>query len=289
MTMIAGLYLDAIGAGPPVVVLHGGPDFDHSYVRPELDRLAESCRLVYYDQRGRGRSAANVRAAEVSIDTDVEDVDRIRCHLGAASVALLGHSWGGLLAMEYAGRYPQRVSHLVLLNSAPASAADWAGFRDQLRARRPPGDAERLQAIMNTASYAAGDPLTDVDYYRIHFRTAVRSPEQLELVVARLRTHFTAATVLLARAIEERLCAQTWLRADYDLLARLAGVQIPTLVLHGSEDLVPAEYAARIAGAIPGARLVVLPGSKHFSYLDEPDLVQQHVAALLTGPRAARR
>jgi proline-specific peptidase len=283
-----GLHLRVIGAGPPVLVLHGGPDFDHTYLRPELDRLAGSCRLVYYDQRGRGRSAAGVRAADVGIDTEVEDIDRIRRQLGAQTIALLGHSWGGLLAMEYACRHPRRVSHLVLLNSAPASAADWAGFRRQLHAKRPAEDAEHMQAIGNTASYAAGDLQAELDYYRIHFRTAVRSPAQLELILTRLRAHFTPDTVLLARAIEQRLYEQTCLRDGYDLLPGLTATDVPTLVLHGRDDFVPVEYAAHIADAIPGARLVVVPGSGHFCYLDEPDLVHQHVAALLSEPRAAR-
>jgi proline iminopeptidase len=64
------VYVRQIGAGHPIVVLHGGPDFDHSYLVAELDELAESSWLVYYDQRGRGRSAAGVRPEDVTIDTD---------------------------------------------------------------------------------------------------------------------------------------------------------------------------------------------------------------------------
>src|SRR5688500_14997326 len=63
----AELYVREIGWGQPIVVLHGGPDFDHRYLLPDLDRLADSCRLIYYDQRGRGRSAGNVRPEDVGI------------------------------------------------------------------------------------------------------------------------------------------------------------------------------------------------------------------------------
>jgi pimeloyl-ACP methyl ester carboxylesterase len=110
----------------------------------------------------------------------------------------------------------------------------------------------------------------------------------LELTLTRLRAHFTPDTVLLSRAIEQRLYEQTCLRDGYDVLPGLAAIEVPTLVVHGSDDFVPVEYAAHIADAIPGARLVVLRGSRHFCYLDEPDLVHQHVVALLSEPRAAR-
>ena len=124
------LYVREIGRGNPIIVLHGGPDFDHSYLLPDLDRLANSYRLIYYDQRGRGRSADNVRAEEVSLASDLDDLDKVRLHFQLQSVALLGHSWGAVLALEYALRHPERVSHLILMNPAPASRSDLAIFRD---------------------------------------------------------------------------------------------------------------------------------------------------------------
>src|SRR5512139_2088608 len=138
MSTARRLYAREVGEGRPLIVVHGGPDFDHHYLRPELDALADSVRLVYYDQRGRGRSAPFVRPADVGIDSEIEDLDQLRASLGLDSVALLGHSWGGLVAMEYAVRHPDRLSHLVLMDTAPACHADWLMFREQLRHRRPP-------------------------------------------------------------------------------------------------------------------------------------------------------
>jgi proline iminopeptidase len=71
----ASLFVREIGEGHPILVLHGGPDFDHSYLLPEMDRLAESRRLLYYDQRGRGRSAAGVRAELVSLESEIADFE----------------------------------------------------------------------------------------------------------------------------------------------------------------------------------------------------------------------
>ena len=79
------LFCRDVGAGPPIVVVHGGPDFDHAYLLPELDRLADSFRLVYYDQRGRGRSAEGVRAEDVTLRSEVDDLDRVRSRFGLAN------------------------------------------------------------------------------------------------------------------------------------------------------------------------------------------------------------
>ncbi len=125
----ASLYSREIGRGQPIIVLHGGPDFDQSYLLPEMDDLANAFRLIYYDQRGRGRSADRVPPEEVTLTSEVDDLDKVREYFHLKSPALLGHSWGAVLALEYAVRHPERVSHLILMNPAPASATDLAFFR----------------------------------------------------------------------------------------------------------------------------------------------------------------
>src|SRR5678815_6186697 len=123
------LYARTIGQGRPTIVLHGGPDFDHAYLLPDLDRLQDVLRLVYYDQRGRGRSADNVQPQRVSLSSDVEDIETVRRHFGLDAPVILAHSWGTVLALEYAVRHPAHASHLVLMNPAPASAQDFALLR----------------------------------------------------------------------------------------------------------------------------------------------------------------
>src|SRR5438552_2598126 len=83
------LYRREIGQGQPIIVLHGGPDFDQGYLLPDLDRLADFFRLIYYDQRGRGRSADQVLPEEVSLASEIDDLDIVRQHFDLASPALL--------------------------------------------------------------------------------------------------------------------------------------------------------------------------------------------------------
>jgi proline iminopeptidase len=270
------LYFRETGQGQPVIVLHGGPDFDHTYLLPEMDRLSDSFRLIYYDQRGRGRSARNVQPEEVSIRSDVEDIEALREYFQLEAVVLLGHSWGGLLALEYAIRHPDRVSRLILLNAAPASAEDYKLLR-QARLQRSGDDIETLKVIRTEVSYQQGDPDAVAAYYRIHFRAALRKPEHLEQIIQRLRSSFTNEGILNARKIEERLVNETWLLSRYNLLPYLKRLNIPTLIMHGDHDFIPVECATHIAQVIPGARFVLLNGCGHFSYLECPDGVRKEI------------
>jgi proline iminopeptidase len=153
----AAHYFRDVGHGLPIIVLHGGPSFDHTYFLPDLDRLATGFRLIYYDQRGRGKSAQNVQPADVSIQSEIADLETLRASVGLERIALLGHSWGGLLAMEYTLRHPEHVSHLILMNTAPASYDDCALF---VRER----DAPRA---MMWRSCAPSDPVQGLPTARI--------------------------------------------------------------------------------------------------------------------------
>jgi proline iminopeptidase len=275
-----GLYFRDIGQGPPVIILHGGPDFDHTYLLPQLDLLSDSLRLIYYAQRGRGKSASSVQPEEVSIASEINDLEAVRGYFRLESCVVLGHSWGGLLAMEYALRHPQRISHLILMNTAPASHDDYLLFRQE-RLIRQEGDAEALEKISSSASYTQGDPDAVAEYYRIHYKAALKRPELLESLIASLRASFTREGILKGRAIEDRLMDETWLSGDYNLLPRLARLDLPALIIHGDYDFVPVECAARIAQAIPGARFVVLKDTGHFSYLESPVEVRKIIGAFL--------
>ena len=278
---LANLYVRDIGHGVPIIVLHGGPDFDHEYFLPELDRLAELVRLIYYDQRGRGRSFSGGGADNVTLAGEIEDLDRIRDWTRLDAVAVLGHSWGGVVAMEYAIRHPERVTHLILMNTAPASHAGILEVRRHLRERRSPEQFDRMSEIALTPAFEEGDIDAEAEYYRIHFGTTLHEPELLDDVITRLRINFTGESVVAARAIEHRLYEQTWSSEDYNLIPKLRLLDVPALLIHGEHDLIPIDVVREIAEAIPGSRLVELDGCGHFSYLEHTDRVVSVIGEFL--------
>lgn len=272
----AQLYARDLGNGVPIIVLHGGPDFDHRYLLPELDRLSDSYRLVYYDQRGRGLSAEGVRPEDVTLNSDIEDIERVRDHFKLNSVVLLGHSWGTVLALEYALRFPERVSGLILMNPSPACAADYQELRKEWMEKRPE-DMQRRKAVADSPAYRQGDPEAVTAYYRIHFKPALARQEDYEKIIARMGATFTSQGVLKARAVEARLMNETWASPDFDLLPKLKALRMPALVITGDHEFIPAQTAEHIAQAIPNARLVTLKDCGHFSYLESPDAVHQEI------------
>jgi proline iminopeptidase len=279
----ASLYYRDIGQGSPIIVLHGGPSFDHTYLLPDLDRLAGMYRLIYYDQRGRGRSAENVQPTKVSIQSEMDDLETLRAYFQLESVTLLGHSWGGLLAMEYALRYPEHVSHLILMNGAPASHDDCVLFERE-RDAAAGDDVETLRALESCPGFAEGDDLeTRAAYDRVYFRSTLRSPELLDRLIENLRVGWTKEGILKAGAIGNQLWRETYESAGYNLLPALTQLRIPTLVLHGDYDFIPMACATHIAEAIPRARLVVLQDCGHFSYIERPDEVRMALGEFFQG------
>jgi proline iminopeptidase len=273
------LYCREVGQGTPMIVLHGGPDFDIAYLLPELDRLSDKFHLIYYDQRGRGRSTNHVKPEEVTLESEMADLDQVREHFRLDKVVLLGHSWGTVLALEYALRHPERVSRLVLMDPAPASAADINRFRKE-RLEKWPALVELRKAIADTTAYKEADPDAVVAYYRVHFKPALARSEDYEKLILRMQARFIEEGkegILKSRAVEDRLVNETWASSNgYDLHPKLKGLNIPTLVITGDHDFFP--FAAEhIAQAIPGARLVTLKDCGHFPYLECPAPLREKI------------
>jgi proline iminopeptidase len=282
------LYAREIGRGQPIIVLHGGPDFDHGYLLPDLDRLQDAARLIYYDQRGRGKSAQNVRVDDVTLASDVEDLDKIRQHFRLDAPALLGHSWGAVLALEYALRHPTRVSHLILMNPAPVSSADFKILR-QFYLAKIGADMDRQRAILESPGYKAGDPEVVAARYRIHFKPALKRSEDYERLMATMKAGFVSQGkdgILKARAVEDRLMRDSWELESYDLKPRSRSLDIPTLIIAGDSDFIPLEVADNIARAIPKATLVTVRNCGHFAYLECADEVRKAFSDFF---RASRR
>ena len=114
------LFHVEVGADHPCLVMHGGLGADHSPYHRWLDPLGDVLRLVYYDHRCNGRSSCP-SLESLTYESLTADADALRAHLGFERVAVLGHSFGGGIALEYALRYPARLSHLILVSATPSA------------------------------------------------------------------------------------------------------------------------------------------------------------------------
>jgi proline iminopeptidase len=217
---------------------------------------------------------------DVTLASDVADIEKVREYFQLLSVILLGHSWGAVLALVYALRFPQRLSHMILLNPAPASADDYNRLRHEwLEKRRE--DIEQRNAIAESPAYREGDLEAVMAYYRIHFKTALARAENYDKIVARMSASFTKEGVLKARAVEARLMSETWSSPAFNLLPKLKALRIHALVITGDKDFIPSFASEHISCALPNARLLTLKNCGHFSYMERPAAVHQEINAFL--------
>src|SRR3989440_10258372 len=244
------LFTRGVGAGPPAGVLHGGPGAPHDYLLPQYDRLARGRPLLYYDQRGGGRSPVP-RDTPVGWREHVADLEALRDRWGHDRVTLLGYSWGGLLAVLYALEHPARIDRLALVSSAPLTAAWRDGFERRLAARMAQPWLARARAELTAAGLSRTDP---EKYRRLAFALSVagyfHDPRH-----AREMTPFRV-TARTQQAVWESLGA-------YDLRDRVRrafpdGTAPRSLLVHGIYDPMPLESARETAAPL-STRVIALP------------------------------
>ena len=116
------LYYKVVGEGEPILIIHGGPGLNHNYLFSSLQYLTDKYQLIFYDQRASGRSSLTLDPNSVTIDNFIQDIDELRNSFGIEQLNIMAHSWGGLLAMKYAIKHPEKMKSLILINSVGASS-----------------------------------------------------------------------------------------------------------------------------------------------------------------------
>jgi proline iminopeptidase len=262
------IYFDIDGAGlvpdgprmrerPIAFIIHGGPGGDHSGFKPVLAPLAERMQLVYFDHRGQGRSARG-DAAKYTLDENVEDMEALRRHLGTGPIVSIGTSYGGMVAMAHAARYPDAISHLVLVVTA-AHGGFIKRAREIVETRGTP-EQRRICERLWTGTFKDVSELRE--YYAVMAPLYSRRYDAAAGALGTQRTLYDVEP--LNRAFGDVL-------RTFDLRPELPRITAPTLVLAGRHDWIcPPEFSEEIAGLIPGAELRVFEESSHSIRSDEP-------------------
>lgn len=257
------LFERRVGAGPATVVLHGGPGAHHDYLLPGFDRLATGRTLIYYDQRGGGRSPVD-RDVPVGWPEQVADLEALRVLWGMERLSIAGYSWGGLLALLYAITHPERTASLALVSPAPV----WRGARDEYERRLAARNAAPAIVEERKRLQTGGLRELDVDAYR---------HRMFELSVAGYFHDPARARDLTPFRLTGRTQQGVWdSLGDFDFRDRVAGLTVDALVVHGEDDPIPIETAEETARLLR-APIVRIPECGHVPYVEAPD---RFVAAL---------
>lgn len=246
---------DRMRERPTLLLLHGGPGFDHSGFKPLFGRLAEVAQVVYVDHRGHGRSD-DCPPAEWTLDTFADDVVRLCDALGIERPVVLGQSFGGFVAQRYLARHPGHPARVVLSSTSP-----------HLGLARKLAVFERLGGAAARDAAQAFWTRPGADTWAVYREACLplyntRPPAD---PLAALRTRLREDILFHWAAGEQQ---------SMDLLPGLAHARCPVLVLHGDQDPVcPLDDARDIAAALPlrWSRFVCIEGAGHGTWRDRPD------------------
>jgi proline iminopeptidase len=269
------LFVDVVGGGltptdaamldkPTLLLLHGGPGFDHSSFRPYFDRFADTHQVVYVDQRGQGRSDGHEDPTGWNFDTWADDVVRVCDALEIERPVVFGNSFGGFVAMHYAARHPDHAAKLVLSSTQARRHLDVSAAR--FEALGGPAARDCYLRVFD------GEPGPD---------DGLEYLERCMPLYNRRPSSFGPARSILNLAM---MADSTRWFVDLDLRDDLRAIRVPTLVLAGEDDpMTPVEAAEEMIGLLPTgtARLERFTDCGHGSYRDQPERTERVLRAFL--------
>lgn len=283
------IYFDIEGAGlvpdgpgmrekRPAMIVHGGPGGDHSGFKPAFTPLADHLQLVYFDHRGQGRSARG-DPDRYTLDENVEDMEALRLHLGLGPVVSIGTSYGGMVAIAHAARYPDAVSHLVL-----AVTAAHSGFIDRARLIVDERGTPEQRQVCDTLWAGAFQTTEELQHY-YEVMGPLYSRRFDKHAAAAIRGRSAPAPIPLNRAFGP---GGTLRRMD--LRPELPRITAPTLILAGRHDWICApEFSEELHAQLPGSTLRIFEHSAHSLRVDEPERLRAEIIAFTATPAGPDR
>jgi len=265
------LNVKVVGHGYPLVLMHGGPGLDYKTMLPLLP-LADQFTLVFYDHRCNGHSVG-VDVTTMTLDNLTADADALRHELGYGKWAVLGHSFGGNVALEYALRYPDSLSHLILMNTGGDQW--WANHNaPNLLAKRGYSDStvEAARRFFNgqvapKEFLSTNLKFNDAYNYRHDLLSTIKA------IFSGHTPKFRPEALIFGYGKE----LQGW-----SVMDRLGEIQAPTLVVAGRFDfLFPTEHQVQLASGIPNARLEIIECAGHLPHVENPAPVQRLIREFL--------
>ena len=251
----------------PLLCLHGGPGATHDYLEPLEAMAASGRRVIFYDQLGAGNSDHPHNPAMWTVDLFVEEVGVIRRALGLERLHILGQSWGGMLAMEYALRQPAGLASITVADS-PASMRQWVSEANRLRAELP----AEVQATL-LRHEAAGS--TDSDEYQeaeqaFYRRHVCRLDPWPECVVRSFDKLAQSPEVYQTMNGPSEFHVIGTLK-DWDIVSRLGEIRVPALVVGGRYDEATPAITETVHRGIPGSEWVIFENSSHTPHVEETE------------------
>ena len=270
----ASIYYKTIGKGEPLLVLHGGPGFDHQILMPYIGRLGRHYKVIQYDQRGSGRSICPIDSASINIDTFIEDIEVIRKKFKIERINLAGVSWGGILAIFYSVKYPGNLKSLILFSTS-ASLELLYKMYPAMNNQRTAEDAKLLKTISTSDGFKNNDPIILEKFYKIFCKSQFAD----QTLAAKINMTLSESTAKNMSGINRHIMASI---GHFDLHDSLKVIKCPTLIMHGKKDPLPVEAAQKIHAMVRNSELTIFDKSGHWIFIEEEDKFIKTVKSFLS-------
>jgi proline iminopeptidase len=246
----------------PLLIVHGGPGLNHTYLLPHLKKLSKQYTLIFYDQRASGRSFIP-SADSVSLKLFSEDIEGIRQALGIEKLLIFCHSWGAVPSVQYALDFPDRVKGLILCNPV-ALSHDYDNITREAQMLRFTGrDSTNRSIIIGSPDFKAGK----ADAYRrlmlLSFQHSFSDQSNFIKLKLELQDRFKQASQVLNEGLSKDML-------DFNYYGAVQRFKFPVLILHGRGDVIPLRASENILQSIPNSRLSIFRNSGHFIFIEEP-------------------
>jgi len=259
------LYYRIEGQGEPVVIVHGGPGLGHDYLRDSFTQVSDQFQLIFYDQRGCGRSANVDQPLASPMDVHVDDLQSLLQSLQKDKINLVGQSFGALIAIHYALKYPNQVKRLILLEPAAASHTYLAEFQNNIVQRLKKQDLETLAQIAQSDAFKTGQAEAVRDLVLTRFKAYYYDSTKTNLNDLKYLDSTRAVKFLQSQKL------MTPYILKYDLYDTLKTIKTPTLIMRGDYDPIPLQGVIRMHEAIPQSKLHIIKDCGHFAHLEAPE------------------
>lgn len=264
------LYYRSLGTGEPVLILSGGPGDDCDYLLPVASEVAKYAHAILLEQRGTGRSLpSSIDKSTINQALYLEDFEALRVHLNVQRWTVIGHSAGGILAMDYAAAYPDRIDKLILLDTAPVAFQYLTAFQDNVLDRLSLEDRDRLATLEKEDSPQSRTGVAELEAKSLFFDR--RIGEQLAGELS------SAWHANVGHTLGPEITAP-----GYDLRPRLKNFDRPVLVLNGRQDPMDPLMAYETSLAFSHATLQFIDRAGHFPWLDQPKEFDKALGDFLT-------
>jgi len=266
------LHYHTIGKGTPVIVLSGGPGMTVEYMEPVGRVVSKHAKAVMLEQRGTGNSALQTYdPTTITVAKVVEDIDALRTHLGLDKITLLGHSWGGMLAMAYAAAHPDRVAKLVLVEPGGPTLDFAEGFGKRLEANYTTEDLDGLAYWRDAERKKANPRHATAEALRVktpaYFADRRKAREFVKLINDKSYDS-RVNSVLFAD-----------MRKSFDLRNGLHNVTAPVFIVQSRQD--PVQATDDITAAMPHAKVLWIDHAGHYPWIEQPAAFARAIAASL--------